>query len=161
MTDRTSSRGDPDPAPLVLHATAVAFETRGLLLLGPSGSGKSALALALMALGAGLIADDRVALRVHGRHLIAHRPATLPRLIEARHIGLLHADGPDQAPLMLACDLGAGEDQRMPPARSITFLGIDLPLLRIAGLPHGPQALRQYILHGRAHPAAPNPEPAP
>jgi HPr kinase/phosphorylase len=44
---------------LVLHATTVAIGGRGVLILGPSGSGKSGLALELMAMGAGLVADDR------------------------------------------------------------------------------------------------------
>ena len=49
-----------------MHATAVIYGDYGVLILGPSGSGKSALALALLArarsagLFAALIGDDRV-----------------------------------------------------------------------------------------------------
>lgn len=137
---------------MILHASVVAFGPRGLLIVGPSGSGKSALALALMSMGAELVADDQVLILAERGALIATRPPTLPKLIEARQIGLLHANGPDRVVLTLAADLGAAEPQRLPPDRWITFLGIDLPLARIAGLPHGPHALRQYMLQGR-HPS--------
>lgn len=43
-----------------LHASAVALGPRGLLILGAAGAGKTTLALALVALGAELVADDRV-----------------------------------------------------------------------------------------------------
>ena len=52
-----------DPGTINLHASAVALDGRGALLLGASGAGKSGLALRLMALGARLVADDRVLLR--------------------------------------------------------------------------------------------------
>ena len=47
----------------ILHATCVAIGGRGLLLLGPSGSGKSDLALRLIDRGAMLVSDDGVAIR--------------------------------------------------------------------------------------------------
>ena len=55
-----------------LHATAVIHGESGVLILGPSGSGKSALALALMARASGegafgaLIGDDRIYVRESG-----------------------------------------------------------------------------------------------
>ena len=58
----TSAAADDDEprAPrtrrVVVHATAVAWHGRGVLLRGPSGSGKSALALRLLHAGAVLVA---------------------------------------------------------------------------------------------------------
>src|SRR4249919_3981593 len=55
-----------------VHATAVIHGESGVLILGPSGSGKSALALALMARATGegafgaLIGDDRIYVRESG-----------------------------------------------------------------------------------------------
>ena len=46
--------------PELLHATAIAINGAGVLLLGPSGSGKSDLALRLIDRGAVLISDDGV-----------------------------------------------------------------------------------------------------
>ena len=48
----------PDADLTILHASTVAIAGRGLLILGASGAGKSALALSLIALGAMLVADE-------------------------------------------------------------------------------------------------------
>ena len=61
------------PAPsaedsLLLHATCVALEGRAVLLRGPSGSGKSDLALRLIDAGALLVADDLVGVLRHVLH---------------------------------------------------------------------------------------------
>ena len=45
----------PSDASEILHATAVAVTGRGLLIRGASGSGKSALALEMMARGVGIL----------------------------------------------------------------------------------------------------------
>src|SRR5262245_61986603 len=76
-------------APLLVHGSAVAWGGRGLLILGASGRGKSALALALTATGAALVADDRVEIVRRGRALVARAPAALAGLVEARGIGIL------------------------------------------------------------------------
>ena len=47
----------------VMHASCVSYENHAVLILGPSGIGKSSLALQLMALGAVLVADDKTCLR--------------------------------------------------------------------------------------------------
>ena len=52
-----------------IHATCVAIEGRGVLIVGPSGSGKSDLALRLIDRGAALVADDYTDLNVDGRAL--------------------------------------------------------------------------------------------
>ena len=43
---------------LTVHGTTVARAGRAVLILGASGTGKSALALQMIALGARLVADD-------------------------------------------------------------------------------------------------------
>lgn len=72
-----------------IHGTCVAIGGAGALLLGPSGSGKSDLALRLIDQGAELVADDRVALHVADGQLLASAPTGLPPLLEVRGIGLL------------------------------------------------------------------------
>ena len=78
-------------SPVLLHASCVAISGRGVLIIGPSGSGKSALALQLMAFGASLVADDQTELTVQGGTLIARCPPTMSGLIEARGLGILRA----------------------------------------------------------------------
>ena len=56
------------PPGIILHASCVALAGRGLLIRGAPGSGKSTLALTLMGLGADLVGDDRIDLRLEDRH---------------------------------------------------------------------------------------------
>ena len=84
-----AAEGDgPDPISEggadTIHASAVALDGRGLLILGAAGSGKSALALELMARGARLVSDDQVALSVEGGRLIARAPAAIRGRIETK-----------------------------------------------------------------------------
>ena len=67
----------PDTADTIVHASCVALDRRAVLLRGASGCGKSALALQLMALGATLVADDRVILRLRDGALAASCPASI------------------------------------------------------------------------------------
>lgn len=63
-----------EDAETLLHGCCVAWQGRGLLILGASGSGKSTLAVEMMAFGAALVADDRVLLRQTGGGLVADCP---------------------------------------------------------------------------------------
>ena len=78
-----------------LHATAVVHGESGVLILGPSGSGKSALALALMARASSagafgaLIGDDRIFVRKAGGQLVASGAANMAGIIERRMAGLI------------------------------------------------------------------------
>ncbi|TNF20826.1 MAG: serine kinase [Rhodobacteraceae bacterium] len=133
----------------VLHASTVAFRGRGVLICGRSGSGKSALALQLMALGAGLVADDRTEITARDGEAIATCPPAISGRIEARFIGILAAPPQGPVPLALVVDLDRSEDQRLPPFRRREIAGIHLPLLHNIALPHFPAAIRQYLLQGR------------
>ncbi|WP_373355767.1 HPr kinase/phosphorylase [Pseudoroseicyclus sp. CXY001] len=133
----------------VLHASTVAVEGRGLLILGPSGSGKSSLALELMAYGAELVADDRTIVTGEESALFAAAPAAIAGMIEARHIGLLNAPARPRARLFAAIDLGQVEEQRLPPRRKLTLLGCDLPLLHKPVTGHFAAATWAYMKAGR------------
>ena len=134
-----------------IHATAVALgPERGALILGPSGAGKSSLALRLIAFGARLVADDRVALRSEAGRLLAHCPAPLSGLIEARGAGILRADAEPEARIVLAVDMGQDEAERLPPAREITLLGIALPLVLRLQHGHLEAVVLQWLRTGRA-----------
>jgi HPr kinase/phosphorylase len=124
-----------------MHASAVVFAShagrRGILVLGASRSGKSGLALRLMALGADLVADDRVLLRRDpGGRLLASAPAPLRGLIEARGIGLLRMPAEGPVPVSLAVDLDAAPAERLPPPRKIVLLGCDIDLIQGRDVPN-------------------------
>lgn len=130
-----------------IHAACVAWRTRGLLILGASGAGKSALALELIALGADLVADDRVALRREGPAVIASPPPPLAGLIEARGLGLLRMPFTAGAAVALALDLDRAETARLPPRRTTLLLGAAIPfILRPESL--RPASILAVLRHG-------------
>lgn len=137
------------PTSQTLHASCVALGDRGLLILGPSGSGKSSLALRLISLGAALVADDQTMLTVETGRLVARCPGPIRSLIEARGIGLLRAPTVEAATIALVVDLGQSEEQRLPPTRRFTILGCSADLVLHAPHPHFPDALMLYLSHGR------------
>lgn len=120
-----------------IEGTAVAIDDAALLLLGPSGSGKSDLALRLIDQGARLICDDRVLLGLADGGLWASAPADLPPAlrgrIEARGLGIVpvpYATAPVR--LHWAVELVApAAVERLPMAEFRRLLGHDLPLLRL------------------------------
>ena len=65
-----------------LHASAVAFEGRAVLITGPSGSGKSDLALRLLDRGFRLVSDDQPVVKLDGERLVASAPPTIAGKLE-------------------------------------------------------------------------------
>lgn len=138
---------------IVLHATAVAWEGRAVLICGASGTGKSALGLEMMAWGARLVADDRTELRVEGGRVLARCPGAIRGLIEARGVGLLRAESVEEAEVALVADLDAPEPERLPPWREAVLCGVALPVLHKPLKGHSAAAILQYLKAGRAVPA--------
>ena len=134
----------------IIHASCVQMGARAVLILGASGAGKSSLALALMAIGGRLVADDRTILRRAGAQLIADCPPAIRGRIEARGLGILAAEAAGPVPVGLVVDLDRVEDRRLPPARSIRLAGVMLPLVLGPLRPGLAPALRQFALCGRA-----------
>lgn len=132
-----------------LHASCVALNGRGLLITGASGSGKSALALQLMAIGARLVADDRTEVIRREGQLIARSPPVLSGLIEARGVGILRAEPVTEAGLVLVVDLDRDEGERLPPHRSLTLLGVTIDLVLGSRSNHFPASLLCYLTGGR------------
>lgn len=88
-----------------IHASCAAREGHGVLLLGPSGSGKSDLVLRLLDRGFTLVADDRVDLEAG----YASAPAALAGLLEVRGLGLMRLPYVTLAKVAVAVELGRGE----------------------------------------------------
>jgi serine kinase of HPr protein (carbohydrate metabolism regulator) len=123
------------------HGTAIALAGTAVLIRGPSGSGKSDLALrclalaptALTAVPAMLVADDYVTVTRTGDKLVAEAPATIRGKLEVRGLGIVTVPCLDRAELVLVADLVAPERiERLPdPAPEVDLAGVKLPLLHI------------------------------
>ncbi len=138
-----------------MHASAVAFGSEGrnseskwsgVLILGRSGSGKSELALELIALGAHLVADDQTELNREGRTLWLRPPEQIKGMIELRRVGILRASALDRAPLALVVDLDATETARLPQQHWIELSGLAFPLLKNAPGRAFAIGLKHYLL---------------
>ena len=134
-----------------IHASAVLVGARAVLIQGPSGSGKSRLALALLQAAAQglipfarLVADDRAHVAaVHGRLLV--RPAdALAGLIEVRGLGIQRMPYEPVAVVGLLVELEQTDAERLPDAvaQRAEIAGIALPRLAVgAGADPLPQVL--------------------
>ncbi len=138
------------PGAVLAHATSVALGRNAVMITGPSGSGKSALALQLMAHGLLLVADDRCRIYPGPQGaLLIEAPERIRGMIEARGVGLLRADTISPALLSLVIDLSQTERERLPPMRSATILGQEVPLLHKVESCHFSAAVVQYLKGGR------------
>ena len=120
----------------------------GVLIRGPSGSGKSDLALRLIDDGADLIADDRVELdTVDGKlHLTA--PVTIRGLIEVRGIGLVNIGAVQDVPLALIVELKPRDKtERLPEVKEELIDGITIPVIDIDAFEISAPAKIKMALH--------------
>ncbi|MGH7123477.1 MAG: HPr kinase/phosphorylase [Stellaceae bacterium] len=118
---------------ILVHGTTVALEGEGVLLRGPSASGKSDLALRLIDSGARLVADDQTELSSTPNGLIARSPATIAGKIEVRGVGILQVAAVPSAPIRLVVDLVPTDQvERLPELKFCEYLQWSLPLLALA-----------------------------
>lgn len=117
-----------------LHATSIVIDGRCVLLCGPSGSGKSDLALRMIDRGAALVSDDYTLVkRIDGR-LIATAPANIAGKIEVRGIGIIDLPHVGEAPVALLIELFEQVD-RMPAAPATRVVaGIGVPVVKLSPL---------------------------
>ena len=123
-----------------VHATAICYGESGVMIVGPSGSGKSALALAALArardrgLFGALVGDDRVYLRAQGGRLVASGALHMAGVIERRGTGLVRIEHEPACVVRLIVELsGRGQSwPRLPEGPDgLTFEGISLPRLAL------------------------------
>jgi serine kinase of HPr protein (carbohydrate metabolism regulator) len=161
MTDSATTTGAS------LHATAVIYGESGVLIIGPSGSGKSALALTLMARASdagtfsALVGDDRIFVREAMGRLLAWGAASVAGIIERRAAGLISVPHERATILRLAaelCERGRRWPRMPDDPDSLIIAGIRIPRLALdSGQSVCDQALA--IQERLAAPAAENREP--
>ncbi len=116
------------------HASTVAADGRAVLITGPSGSGKSDLALRLLDRGFTLVSDDQTIVRREGNRLIASAPPNIAGKLEIRGVGIVEMDTVRDVPVALVVQL-TSEIERLPDERrERPVLGIKLPLVSVDAL---------------------------
>jgi serine kinase of HPr protein (carbohydrate metabolism regulator) len=116
----------------MVHGSAVVIGGNGVLLLGPSGSGKSDLALRLIDRGAKLICDDIVHIENSNALPILACAPNIAGKIEVRGIGICPMDFVHSAPLRLIVQLAQDFDRMPPEHQSITITGFSVPMFKLA-----------------------------
>lgn len=143
----------------LIHATCIAIDGKGVLLLGKSGSGKSDLALRLIdepgcgtgekALHAQLVADDQVCLTQDGAQVLAQAPEALAGKLEMRGIGIVAAPYAGPVTVELVVELmDAEEIERMPDESQLqqNLLGIAMPRIMLdPNKPSSPARVRAAL----------------
>ena len=127
-------------APVNRHATAIVIGATGILITGPSGAGKTTLALALVEaarrahLFAAFVADDQALLsNAHGR-LLAAAPEAIAGLVEIRGSGIAPVSNITAAVMDFALLLVAPEQgERIPEPGEVfeALPGLSVPLARL------------------------------
>lgn len=137
-----------------LHATCAAINGYGILLRGPSGSGKSDLCLRLIEqyADAVLVADDRVEVAVREGGLYASVPPVIAGRLEVRGVGVVHVPYLDTVRVYLLVDLADAKTiQRLPEPDDEEILGVRLARLALTPFEaSAPAKLRQALRQIRA-----------
>jgi serine kinase of HPr protein (carbohydrate metabolism regulator) len=130
MNPMSPERG-PRISAETLHASTVALDGRAVLISGPSGSGKSDLALRLLDRGFVLVSDDQTIVKKDGTRLLATAPPAIAGKLEVRGIGIVDMERADDAQVALIVEL-TSDIQRLPDdSRERPILGVRVPLVTI------------------------------
>lgn len=134
----SSARQGMPPDAINIHATMVVLGDRGIAITGPSGSGKSLLALTLISQwrGAGrfarLVGDDQVFVAGRAGRLVAYAPPNIAGLAEVRGFGPARAPYEPSAVVDCVVDLGDQENESVTASDgTIELAGAVLPIFRL------------------------------
>ena len=133
----------------LVNGTAVAWRGQGILILGPTGSGKSDLTLRLIDSGATLIADDVVELKRAGDQALLsfppEGPADLKGKMEIKGLGIMSVPvAPPEVPLVLVVEARPpAEVELIPESLESEWLGLAVATIHIHLLePSAPAKVR-------------------
>jgi serine kinase of HPr protein (carbohydrate metabolism regulator) len=131
-----------------LIARRVAGDWCGALIEGPSGVGKSDLALRALDQGFCLVADDRTLVFVSGGKLFGRAPEPLAGLIEVRGLGVLSQPYRPfcRIDLLVRCVAGPRAVERLPDPLFELIEDVSTPVLKLWPLePAAPGKIRRMF----------------
>ena len=131
-----------------MHASCVDVNGSGVLIVGRSGSGKSSLAINLLAFGSKLVADDQCELIIKNNGLSISKPDSLPKSIEIRGVGLVSVPMVNETSLEWVVNMDEVEKERMPTPRFTEIGGFRVPT--VFGKEMDDLASRIYVLVSNA-----------
>ncbi|MAH78739.1 MAG: aldolase [Rickettsiales bacterium] len=114
-----------------LHASSISLEDNGVLIIGPSGSGKSDLALRMIDSGATLISDDITTCRKINGSISLFSSEKIFGLIEVRGIGIIKVPYVENIKLKMIVKLTNQMIDRMPQEKKKKVMGISFPIIEI------------------------------
>lgn len=117
-----------------LHASSVALDGRAVLFVGPSGSGKSDLALRMIDHGFTLVSDDRTIVSKDRGRLFASAPLNIRGKLEIRGIGIVEVASVDDIPVALVVELTSDIERLPDDSRVRLILGVNVPLITVDAL---------------------------
>lgn len=119
------------------------------MLRGPSGGGKSDLALRLIGDGGMLVTDDRCDIFVIDNTVMASPPPEIAGMLEVRGLGVYRLDYLKNAPVVLIVDLVAEDAvDRLPEPAFCSEWGCDIPCIRLAPFQaSAPDKIRLAVRH--------------
>jgi HPr kinase/phosphorylase len=121
----------------LVNGTAVAWRGQGVLILGPTGSGKSDLTLRLLDSGATLIGDDLVEMKRDGNRLLLsfppEGPADLKGKMEVKGLGIMSVPvaPPEVALALVVRSTPAAEVELIPESLESEWLGLAVATIGI------------------------------
>ncbi len=143
-----------------IHATSIAVGTMGILFVGQSGAGKSALAFACLTeawrhdVSAALVADDRVLVSGAEGQLVARCPQSIRGLMELRGSGIVKLHTVEAVALDVAIQVVSLRDaDRLPPENErfvLPHLG-SLPMIRLPSTVPSPLSYLAALMPGLHH----------